>query len=111
MVSLAYTQYTCDIDPAVWPGFRADLLDLDKHARNGHLLVATVDGDLAGYAAFYPDASVQQLGWPTGWAGGRGLAGAPDPSRPRYRRGADAGLEQRARTSDASVFAFHTSAS
>ena len=64
-----------------WEPYRSDLLDLDRHARNGELLVATVDGVIAGYAAFYPDATAQGLGWLAGWASGRGLAGGVSPPR------------------------------
>lgn len=74
LLAREYAQYIGDIAPEVWPRYRADLLDLDRHSRDGLLLVATRDSSLAGYAAFYPDASAQQLGWPAGWAGGRGLA-------------------------------------
>ena len=109
VVSLAYTQYTCAIDPAVWAAFRADLLDLDKHAGNGHLLVATVAGDVAGYAAFYPDASVQGLGWPIGWAGGRGLAVHPVHRGHGIAAALMAAFADCARTADAPAFAFHTS--
>ena len=78
LLSTGYHGYTTDIDSKVWPAYLADLLDLDRHARHGELLVAVIDGDIAGYAAFYPDASVQRLGWPAGWAGGRGLVVHPD---------------------------------
>jgi GNAT superfamily N-acetyltransferase len=106
----AYGQYSVDIPPAVWGPYLADLLDLDQHARDGRLVVAVVDEAIAGYAAFYPDASTQGFGWPAGWAGGRGLA-----VHPVYRGHGVAAtllteLEDRARAVGADVFAFHTSA-
>lgn len=106
----AYGQYTADIPPAVWDPYLADLLDLGQHARHGQLVVAVVDAAVAGYAAFYPDASTQGFGWPAGWAGGRGLA-----VHPAYRGQGIAAtllteLEDRARAAGAPVFAFHTSA-
>jgi GNAT superfamily N-acetyltransferase len=106
----AYAQYTHDISPAVWKPFLADLLDLDRHSVNGQLLVAVVDDAIAGYAAFYPDASVQGFGWPPGWAGGRGLA--VDPAFRGHGVAATllTELEDRARAAGAAVFAFHTSA-
>jgi GNAT superfamily N-acetyltransferase len=108
LLGVAYAPYQAHIPPEVWDRYLADLLDLDRHARNGELLVATVDGAIAGYAAFYPDATAQGLGWPTGWASGRGLAVDPQ----RRGRGVAAALmadfERRARQAGAPVFAFHT---
>ncbi|QKV75834.1 DHA2 family efflux MFS transporter permease subunit [Amycolatopsis sp. Hca4] len=109
VLGAAYAQYAGEISPAVWDAYRADLLDLDRHARLGQLLVAEVGGKIAGYAAFYPDATVQNLGWPGGWASGRGMGVHPGF---RGRGVADAlmaALEDRARASGAPVFAFHTS--
>ena len=105
-----YGQYTHDISSAAWKPFLADLLDLDRHSRNGQLLVAVVDDAIAGYAAFYPDASVQGFGWPPGWAGGRGLA--VDPAFRGHGVAATllTELEDRGRAAGAAVFAFHTSA-
>ncbi|HEX2808516.1 MAG TPA: GNAT family N-acetyltransferase [Kineosporiaceae bacterium] len=105
----AYAQYVPEIAPQAWARFRADLLDLDRHARYGQLLVAVVDADVAGYAAFYPDASVQGLGWPPGWAGGRGLAVHPAHRGSGVAVALMAALKLRARASGAPVFAFHTS--
>jgi GNAT superfamily N-acetyltransferase len=109
LLDVAYAQYRAAIPAEVWGRYRSDLLDLDRHAQNGRLLVATVDGALAGYAAFYPDATAQDLGWPSGWASGRGLA-----VDPRYRgRGVAnallAAFEVAAQDVGAPVFAFHTS--
>jgi MFS family permease len=107
LLELAYSPYAAELDPAVWCAYRADLLDLDRHARHGTLLVAVVDGTIVGSAAFYPDATDQDLGWPAGWASGRALAVHP------CHRGHGVALlrelEQRTRESGAAVFAFHTS--
>jgi EmrB/QacA subfamily drug resistance transporter len=109
VLGVAYAQYAGDISPEVWAAYRADLLDLDRHARHGQLLVAEVDRKIAGYAAFYPDATVQNLGWPGGWAGGRGMAVHPDFRGQGVADALMAALENRARESGALVFAFHTS--
>ena len=77
LLRVGFGQYATDIAPPVWADYLADLLDLDRHAHDGQLLVGVVAGQIVGYAAFYPDASSQGLGWPPGWAGGRGLAVHP----------------------------------
>jgi GNAT superfamily N-acetyltransferase len=109
LLELSYSPYAAELDPAVWCAYRADLLDLDRHARHGTLLVAVLDGSVVGSAAFYPAATDQDLGWPAGWASGRALA-----VHPCHRGHGVAGallreLEQRTRESGAAVFAFHTS--
>jgi ribosomal protein S18 acetylase RimI-like enzyme len=106
----AYRQYSADIPAELWCPYLDDLLDLDGHARHGELLVAVVDGEIAGYAAFYPDATIQGAGWPPGWAGGRGLAVHPDFRGHGVAGALLAELERRAFRSGASTFAFHTSA-
>ena len=78
VIIAAYRQYADLIARDIFSPYLADLLDLDKHARHGHLLVVEADGRIRGFGAFYPDASVQGLGWPPGWAGGRALAVHPD---------------------------------
>jgi hypothetical protein len=77
VVIAAYGQYADVIPPDIFPRYLADLLDLEKHASHGRLLVVEVDDRVCAFAAFYPDASVQGAGFPPGWAGGRALAVHP----------------------------------
>ena len=109
LLDVAYAPYAADVDAAVWDDYRTDLLDLDRHARDGELCVALVDGEIVGYAAFYPDATAQGLGWPPGWASGRGLAVHPCHRGHGVAAALLRELEQRTRESGAPVFAFHTS--
>jgi predicted N-acetyltransferase YhbS len=104
----AYGQYAWDLGPELFPRYLADLLDLDRHARHGTLMVAEVGGQIRGSGAFYPDSSVQGLAWPPGWAGGRGLAVHP-AARSQGVAGAMLSVcERLARNAGAPVFAFHT---
>ena len=108
IVTGAYRQYRHELAPGAYSRYLADLLDLDRHADHGHLYVAEADGRILGSAAFYPDSSVQDFGWPRGWAGGRALAVHPAA---RGRGVASALLttcERLARNHGAPVFAFHT---
>src|SRR5207247_8611222 len=80
VILAAYRQYADLIARDIFSPYLADVLDLDKHARHGRLLVVEADGRIRGFGAFYPDASVQGFGWPPGWAGGR-AAGLPPARR------------------------------
>ena len=104
----AYGEYARRLPAALYGLYLADLLDVDRHARLGRLLVAEVDGRIEGTGAFYPDASVQGLGLPAGWAGGRGLAVSPRTRGLGVARTLLAASERLARDSGAPVFAFHT---
>jgi len=62
---------------AIYPGYLADLLDVEVRLTTGTVLVAEVDGAIAGTATLYTDAAPAGLGWPHGWAVGRALAVDP----------------------------------
>lgn len=59
VVIAAYEQYAEQLPPHVWSDYLSDVLDLEKHASHGRLIVVEVDGRIRGFGAFYPDASVQ----------------------------------------------------
>ena len=108
LIVAAYAQYARVLGPDPYARYLSDLLDRETHTRHGRLIVAEVDGRIAGSVAFYPDASVQGLGWPVGWAGGRALAVHPDArgrgvAESLMRVGEQLAGRRRART-----FAFHT---
>ena len=108
VIIAAYLQYADLIARDVFSPYLADLLDLDTHARHGHLIVVEADGRIRGFGAFYPDASAQGLGWPSGWASGRALAVHPDARGHGVARALIAANERLARESGVPVFAFHT---
>ena len=108
VVIAAYRQYADLIALDVFSPYLADLLDLERHARHGRLLVVEADDRVYGFAAFYPDASVQGVGWPPGWAGGRGLAVHPDARGHGVAHTMIATCERLALAAGAPVFAFHT---
>lgn len=108
VIRAAYREHRAALPSCVYRRYLADLLDLDRHARRGQLLVVEVDGDIRGSGAFYPDTGSQDMGWPPGWAGGRGLAVSPLARGRGAARALLTECERRARLVGAPVFAFHT---
>jgi|tagenome__1003787_1003787.scaffolds.fasta_scaffold20620589_2 GNAT superfamily N-acetyltransferase len=108
LVVAAFGPYVGEMAPRVFLLYLADLLDLEQHAAHGELLVAVVDGEVRGYGAFYADIGEQRMGWPAGWAGGRGLAVHPAARHHGVARALLAACVERARALGAPVFAFHT---
>jgi predicted N-acetyltransferase YhbS len=104
----AYAPYARNLGPELFERYLADLLDLDTHAAHGRLLVAEDDGRIVGTTAFYPDSSVQDFGWPRGWAGGRALSVHPDARGRGAAQALIAHCEALAVLAGRRVFAFHT---
>ena len=82
----AYAQHAGQLAPDVFSHYLSGQLDLGTHASYGRLLVAGTQQGVLGFAAFYPDASVQGSGFPSGWASVHVLAvypgaGGPDVAR------------------------------
>jgi predicted N-acetyltransferase YhbS len=73
----AYQEYESDLPPGGLEYYLSDLLDLEGRAEGSRLLVAERRGRLAGTVTFFPDAAVEGLGWPSGWAGFRALGVDP----------------------------------
>ena len=108
VVIAAYGQYEDVIPPDIFPRYLADVLDLEKHASQGRLLVVEANERVCAFAAFQPDASVQGVGFPPGWASGRALAVHPAVRGHGVARALAAAVEHLAQDSGSPVFAFHT---
>jgi predicted N-acetyltransferase YhbS len=108
VVQGAHSPFASQFPPTIFARYLDDLLDVDAHARRGQLLVAEVDGQVRATAAFYPNTYNQAMGWPRGWASGRGLAVHPEAAHHGLARALVEEGERRARVHGARVFASHT---
>lgn len=108
IVSRAYQEYERRLGQEAYQRYLADVLDLDRHRRQGRILVAELHGVVCGAVAYYPDAGLQGVGWPAGWASGRGLA-VDTPARGMgVAEALVRDVRRRAVEDGAPVFAFHT---
>ena len=108
VVIAAYSQYAGLIAPDIFSAYLADLLDLDTHARHGRLFAVEAGQWVCAFGAWYPDASVQGVGWPPGWASGRALAVHPAGRGHGVARALIATGERLAQEGGSPVLAFHT---
>jgi GNAT superfamily N-acetyltransferase len=104
----AYGPYAPHVPAPVFLRYLSDLLDLERHAANGPLLVAEVEERIVGHAAFYPDAGRLGFDFPDDWASGRALAAHPAVRGRGVARALIAECERLARAGGSPVFAFHT---
>jgi len=81
LLKRAYQQYKHIIKPAAWRLYLEDIIDVRSRLEDSELIVAELDGKLAGTVTLYlKGSSVNEEGWPEGWAGVR-LLGVD----PKYR--------------------------
>ena len=104
----AYAQYAGQLAPEVFSRYLAGQLDLGTNASYGRLLVAGTEDGVRGFAAFYPDASVQGSGFPPGWAAVRVLAVHPGAGGPGVTRVLLGACERLAAEAGAPVLAIRT---
>jgi predicted N-acetyltransferase YhbS len=74
----AYAHYRGAVPAAIFKAYLADLGRLAEYWEEAEVLVAELDGRIAGSVLFYADASSEGLGLPNGWAGFRKLAVHPE---------------------------------
>ena len=72
-----YAEFAPLFPPGVFEAYREDWQAVEQRAGVADLLVAEVGDEPVGTVALYPDAALEGLGWPAGWAGVRTLAVLP----------------------------------
>ena len=104
----AYQEYATAMPPAVFGSYLAELLDVEARAGTGRILVAEVGGRVVGTVTYYPDAAVEGLGWPAGWAGLRALGVEPAARGRGVGRALVEACRRRAEAGGADVLCLHT---
>jgi GNAT superfamily N-acetyltransferase len=109
LVAAALQEFRELIPPAIFQAYVEESADIVARWDEAEVLVAEIEGEVAGTVSFYADASREGLGFPSGWAGFRTLA--VDPAM--RGRGIGKVLLQtcldKARTRGAPTLAIHTS--
>jgi GNAT superfamily N-acetyltransferase len=78
VLKAAYQQYEKLMPPEAWQFYLADILDVKGRMPDSHLIVAEVDGKLAGSVNLYlKGRKSSESNWPAGWATGRLLGVDP----------------------------------
>lgn len=73
----ANVQYAEVLPRDLYDAFMTNVLDVRRRMADSQLFVAELDGRVAGAITYYPDASLEALGWPPHWAGIRTVNVAP----------------------------------
>jgi GNAT superfamily N-acetyltransferase len=74
----AYLEYENSFPSEHWKSYLENIMDVRSRLGVSELIVAELNGRIAGTVTLYPDASgSSQEGWPEGWAGIRLLAVHP----------------------------------
>jgi ribosomal protein S18 acetylase RimI-like enzyme len=104
----SFAQYRASVPAEVWTEYVQDMRDVRGRLPVSDLIVAEVDGSLAGAVTLYLPPSAAEHGWPPDWSGVRLLA---VPSRFRSRGIGEALMYEcvrRSRARGAGAIGLHT---
>src|SRR5262245_24048330 len=79
IVIAAWHELRDGIPPVIFKAYAEESADVAARWNEAEVLVAVLDGEIAGTVTYYADAGREGLGFPSGWAGFRTLA--VDPAR------------------------------
>jgi predicted N-acetyltransferase YhbS len=108
VLAAAYQEYAAVLPAPQFDRYLADILDLDRRAGAGQFLVAEHAGHTVGTVTYYPDAGLEGVGWPSGWAGLRALGVDPAARGLGVGRALMRACLERAHAAGASVLCLHT---
>jgi GNAT superfamily N-acetyltransferase len=109
LIAAALHEFRELIPPAIFQAYVEESADIFARWDEAEVLVAEIDGEIAGTVSFYADASLEGLGFPSGWAGFRTLAVDPAMRGQGIGKVLLQACVDRARTQGAPTLAIHTS--
>ena len=77
MIAAAFAQYRHEAPAPLFEAYLEQSRNLAARWHIAEVLVAEIDGRIAGTVTFFADASSEGMGLPEGWAGVRTLAVHP----------------------------------
>jgi GNAT superfamily N-acetyltransferase/quercetin dioxygenase-like cupin family protein len=104
----AYQEYAATLPPALFGRYLTDVLDVEARVGAGEVLVAEHGGRVVGTVTYYPDAGLEGVGWPAGWAGLRALGVEPGARGLGVGRALLGACLERAQAAGAPVLCLHT---
>jgi GNAT superfamily N-acetyltransferase len=77
VIAAAFDELSDQIPPVIFKAYVEESTDVAARWDEAEVLVAEIDGKIAGTVTYYADASREGLGYPSDWAGFRTLAADP----------------------------------
>ena len=108
VTAAAYAEFRERIPAAIFEAYMDDLRRIAERWEEAELLVAELDGRVAGTVTFYANASSEGMGLPQGWAGFRRLAVHPEMRGRGVGRALTAACVEAARRLAAPTVGIHT---
>ncbi|MEA2682256.1 MAG: hypothetical protein QOK05_584 [Chloroflexota bacterium] len=103
-----YREYAGQMAPDAWAEYEIDLSDVSGRAARGVILVAEVDGAIAGALAYFPAGRIESDWLPRDWAYFRALAVLPAYRGRGVGRALTMACIARARSEGAAALSLHT---
>jgi ribosomal protein S18 acetylase RimI-like enzyme len=104
----ANTEFADVLPSAVYDAYLTNVLDIENRLTDSELLVAELEGRIAGTITLYPNASLEGWDWPSHWAGIRAIAVAPQARGHGLGRKLATAAIERARALHCDAVCLHT---
>lgn len=108
IIAASFDSFRASLPPHIFGPYVADASDLAATSDDAAVAVIEHAGRIVGTVTYYEDAQREGMGWPSGYAGLRTLAVAPEAQGHGYGRKLCQWCIDRAREQQAEALALHT---